>query len=164
MKKTIEKSVNTKLIENICIDDIQQYHSIFEIEEKLYVTDITTFFTYVLYKMVDKEEQNMRQEFFILCSVDIVNKEEENKKITKTIFYKIGFLRKEFAEIFPTFPLVMVEIVDMYTDYNKAIFDFNNHLKNYVSGYELGYEIEFDIINYNEHFVNDSVKQKTITK
>lgn len=163
MENTIQKSANTKLIENICIDDIKQYHSIFEIKNKFYIADNTTFFLYVLYKMVDKEEYNMRQEFFVLASINLVEQNNIEQKITKTIFYKIGFFREEFIEIFRELPPVMVELINIYDDYKESITDFNNHLKNYVTGYELGFEVEFDIVNFKNYFVNDSVKEKAIT-
>lgn len=164
MENTTQKNVNASLIENICIDNIKQYNSILEIENKFYVADISTFFLYVVFRMVDKEELNMRQEFFVLCSIDLSERTGTNEKITRTIFYKIGFLRQEFTEILEELPQVMVEIVNTYNDYKESITEFNNHLKNYVNGYELGFEVEYDIINFKDFFTNDSTKKKEITR
>jgi hypothetical protein len=164
MENTTKKNVNASLIENICIDNIKQYNSILEIEKKFYVADISTFFLYVVFRMIDKEELNMRQEFFVLCSIDLSERTGTNEKITRTIFYKIGFLRQEFAEILNELPQVMVEIVNTYNDYKESISEFNNHLKNYVNGYELGFEVEFDTVNFKDYFTNDSIKKKEITR
>ena len=49
----LEKSVNTRLLENICIDHIKQYYSIHQIEKDVYISNLESFFLYILYKMVD---------------------------------------------------------------------------------------------------------------
>ncbi len=159
----MEKTTTTKLIEKICIDHFNQYNSIFEIENKSYGTDISSFFIYVINTMIDEEDLNIRDEFFLLGSIDLMESGNPKNVITRTLFMKIGFLKEANEHLSKIISNTMVELVDHYSDYQVAINEFNNFMKDFVTGYKLGYKVEFDILNFNSNFTDESVKQKTIT-
>ena len=161
----LDKSVNTRLLENSCIDHIKQYYSIHQIEKDVYISNLESFFLYILYKMVDQENNNIRDEFFLLVSIDLFKQEDHSIKITKTLFIKVGFLKKELIEeLTPEIPIMILEIINSYDDYRIAINEFTNHLKNYVDGDKLGFVKEFDLINFESHFIDESIRKKSIPK
>lgn len=153
IKKVIKYHIKTNSIEFIENDT----HKLADVDE---------FELYIIYEIVNKENQTLYNEFFVLGNFKIIDINNIEKLLTKTIFIKIGFSNDNIKDIFKELDIldINIQLIKSFDHWKDSIDLFKRHYNFTLSDKYTFFLNHLDSINFSKLFGDPKYAEKCIVE